>query len=270
MKPQRGYYSLIQFCPDASRLEAVNIGVALFCPALEYLSARTTSSNQRAEKLVGRGKLEKAALNAAKKAIEARLEVDRESLQDLEDLERFVSTRANWLQMTSPRSIKVHEPQADLETLFAELVGGTSLRKAKADNAATFPALRDTFLKLQSEGRATLDLTVKVPVAENTLRVPFAYQNGQLNLIKTQRFRRTKDAAMPTAIRLSIEGDLIRKHGANLDGKPAQLIVVPAFEENAAVDLQERIYSLFHEYHIQIVTPDKMPEFLAQVEREAH
>ena len=35
----RGYYSIVQYCPDPSRLEAVNIGVALFCPEIKFLKA---------------------------------------------------------------------------------------------------------------------------------------------------------------------------------------------------------------------------------------
>jgi len=40
MSLTKGYYSIIQYCPDPSRLEAVNIGVALFCPELRFLRAR--------------------------------------------------------------------------------------------------------------------------------------------------------------------------------------------------------------------------------------
>jgi len=142
MKPQRGYYSLIQFCPDASRLEAVNVGVVLFCPALDFLSARTTSNNRRAEALVGRSRLERASLNAAKEAIERRLEVDRGSFQGIEDLENFVNTRGNWLKLTQARPVKVFNPESELEKLYAELVGGKSLRQARAEEKQLFPTLR--------------------------------------------------------------------------------------------------------------------------------
>jgi len=30
MNPTRGYYCIIQYCPDLGRLEAANIGVLLF------------------------------------------------------------------------------------------------------------------------------------------------------------------------------------------------------------------------------------------------
>ena len=39
-----GYYSVIQYCPDRSRLEAANVGVLLFVPAGGYLRARTVGA----------------------------------------------------------------------------------------------------------------------------------------------------------------------------------------------------------------------------------
>ena len=65
MKPQKGYYSLLQFCPDVSRLEAANLGVVLFCPDSNFLEAKTSRSVRRAEKLVGRGELARDALKLA-------------------------------------------------------------------------------------------------------------------------------------------------------------------------------------------------------------
>lgn len=37
MNSTKGYYSIVQYCPDPSRLEAVNIGLALFCPEISFL-----------------------------------------------------------------------------------------------------------------------------------------------------------------------------------------------------------------------------------------
>lgn len=122
MNPTRGYYSLIQFCADSSRLETVNVGVLLFCPEIQFLAARTAASNDRAAMLVGRGGLDEAALNSAKRAVERRLEVDREAFQTLEDLQRFVASRGNALKLTDPRPLKVFDPEKDLDALFAELV----------------------------------------------------------------------------------------------------------------------------------------------------
>src|SRR5437016_4286218 len=132
MKAQKGYYSLIQFCPDPSRLEAVNVGVVLFCPDAQFIAARTADSNKRPEKLVGRHGFDSASLKSARRAIERRLEADAKAFQTLEDLQHFVDTRANVLKMTAPRPIKVFDPQSDLDKLFQELVGDRARHRREA------------------------------------------------------------------------------------------------------------------------------------------
>ena len=47
MTAQKGYYSLIQFYPNPSRLEAVNVGVVLFSPDAQFIAARMGRSNDR-------------------------------------------------------------------------------------------------------------------------------------------------------------------------------------------------------------------------------
>ena len=54
MAAKRGYFSLVQFCPNPSRAEAVNLGVILFCPDAGFLEAKMSAGNKPAMKLVGR------------------------------------------------------------------------------------------------------------------------------------------------------------------------------------------------------------------------
>ena len=54
MSITKGYYSLIQFCPDPSRLEGVNIGVLLFSPENGKLKFRLTENNRRIRKVFGK------------------------------------------------------------------------------------------------------------------------------------------------------------------------------------------------------------------------
>ena len=51
-----------------------------------------------------------------------RLEVDRDSFRTIGELEQFTATRANELQATAPRPMKVIDPESDLEDLFSQLV----------------------------------------------------------------------------------------------------------------------------------------------------
>lgn len=40
MNTSKGYYSLVQYCPDRSRMESANLGVVLFCPDLDFLDVK--------------------------------------------------------------------------------------------------------------------------------------------------------------------------------------------------------------------------------------
>src|SRR5216684_2648897 len=121
MSPTKGHYSIIQYCPDPSRLEAVNIGVALFCPELRFLRAQFGRRKTRVRQLFGKQDWEFVALQQS--AIEARLAREQEAFERLEDFEAYVSRRANALTLTSPRPIKVENPEAELKSLLRRLVG---------------------------------------------------------------------------------------------------------------------------------------------------
>lgn len=267
MTPKRGYYSLIQFCPDPSRAEAVNLGVLLFCPEARFVAARMSQGNGRAAKLVGRTGIDSASLNAAKRAIEHRLQMDWEGFQTLEDLQRFVDTRANVLKLTTPRPVKVFEPEEELRKLYEELVGG---RARQRPPAAFPPELDQLFHRLEDEGRARLNWNVDIPIVRRGLRIPYAYRNGVWNLVRPKLFSSDEGPAIGQAQQLAVDGDLLRRHGTDAEGEK-RLVVLTAFEagENMA-DLENRVVDLFREYAVTTVRQHDVPQFLAEVEQQAH
>ncbi len=269
MKPERGYYSLIQFCPNPSRWETVNVGVVLFCPALGFLDARTSKSNRRAEKLVGRQNLERAALDAAKQAIQSRLDVDRESFRTIEDLEKFINSRGNWLKLTPARPIKVCSPKNDLDRLFVELVGGKRSREKVSELKELFPTLDSTFEELKAQGRAQLNLRITVPVFGRSLAVPYAYSNGRLNLVKPQRFSQQESASLNSAGLLALEGNLVKRHGTG-EGTDARLIIVSSFEDDQNLGLVKRVTDVFRDFEVENIAKDQVDAFLTRVKKEAH
>jgi hypothetical protein len=122
MKETKGYYSLIQYCPDLARLESATIGVLLFCPERNYLRAKVARDNRRIIHFFGIGQ-DWEQINSFKRGIEERVAREAESIATLEDLNSFIAKRANLLQITPPRPMRVREPEKELTELFAELVG---------------------------------------------------------------------------------------------------------------------------------------------------
>jgi hypothetical protein len=116
-------------------------------------------------------------------------------------------------------------------------------------------------------GRVRFNEQVVIPVLGRSLEVPYAYQNGKLNLVKPQSFAE-EGKALATAGRLALQGDLLQKHS---EGAGRRLIVVPSFDKpERSADVRRRVEQLFGEYHIRVVPPESVEEFVAEVEREAH
>jgi hypothetical protein len=265
MPAARGWYSLIQYCPDPSRAEAANIGVLLFSPERAFIEARTAEGNDRIRRFFGRESFDPHQINVAKKSIEERLRADRDRFRSLDDLQRFIDTRAQDVLITPPRPVRVEDLDRDLDDLFDELVGG---RARRTPVNSTLTLLRETFERLQSTKRVFLKPKYTVPVIEREINVPFAYQNGVLNLIRAEPFPDLEKSAIGTALRLAAEGDLIERHSA-ATGMPAKLIVISVADDapsRAAID--ERLERLFLEFQVRFVRQSRVSEFVRQVEHE--
>lgn len=267
MQTHKGYFSLIQYCPDLSRLEAANIGVVLFCPECRFLAAKTSAGNDRIARFFGRGSFDVERLNVAKRAFEDSLRNQIDGLRTLEDMQRFIDTRGNDLVLTSPRSIKVSQPDQDLAKLFTDLVGGRARRE---EHQPLYPPLHTAFQELSAQGRAVLNVPVIVPILGRTLKIPYSFRNGATNLVKPQVFTNEENPASNAAARLAVEGDLLRRHGQD-EGGEKRLIVVPAFERGANQSgLRQRVLDVLREYSVETVMGEAIPQFIERVRQEAH
>jgi hypothetical protein len=207
MKPAKGYYCLIQYCPDLSRLEAANIGVLLFSPDREFLKARTVRHNRRIRRFFGREGHDWSRINSFKGGIEHRLEVEHASIRSLADLERFIALCANEIQISPPRPIRVDDPEADLKALFEDLVGGAHQDAKSAALTELRRTLSEKFTRAAIDRKLRRNVPVVVPVFNERLEIPYAYQNGRCNLIQPVAFEATDPVhTMRSACRYAVEG----------------------------------------------------------------
>jgi hypothetical protein len=263
MSPVKGYYSLVQYCPDRSRAESVNIGVLLFCPSERYLEAMLSSGNDRVRRLFSRGSFDPQRLNAVKKAIQFRLTLEKDSFREPNDLVRFIKTRSNEIVLTDSRPMKVLDPEEDLKNLFKELVGG---RAKKQKKQPLFPEFDRELRSDRFRGRVRLDISIEVPVLGRLLEVPYAFQNGVMNLVRPQHFSKREANAMRSASQLALEGDLLHRHRSS--NQEQRLIVIPKFhpELNGA---RRQIRKLFEEYKIRMVPFNSVKKFISEIEEQA-
>jgi len=183
MSASRGYYSLIQFCPDRSRMETVNVGVVLLCPAMNFVRAKTSKNNTRIKRLLGEASPDYVRINTAKKVIEHRINSDPGSYLSRESLLRLKETRANDFILTELRSMRVTDPEQDIAKLFDELVG--EVVRPRQESPVP-PALHELFHKPSLRGRVEFDQVVIIPQTNDHLEFPFAFRNGCQNYVKPQ------------------------------------------------------------------------------------
>ena len=197
MNAMKGYYSLIQYCPDLSRLEAANVGVLLFCPEPHFLAARTTDSIRRVRRFFGSADGDWQQIKAEVSAVEDRLATVGDQIRTPPELESFIATRGNAVQLTPPRPMKVVHPVQELEALFQRLVGG----KPGPHRKKTLAIIRKVEQALTQQSVAPFirsNVSVTVPAFHRMLTVPFGFQNGRFNLIQPATFRQSGYRASST------------------------------------------------------------------------
>ncbi len=118
MNQHNGYYSLIQFCPDPSRLEGINIGVLVYCPYKGRLVFRLTQSNQRIRRVFGQQDWD--FIDRVRESVHSRLQ--SEKFETVHDLESYIAKRANVVQLTPVRPLKIGDIDQEVSALYRRLV----------------------------------------------------------------------------------------------------------------------------------------------------
>ena len=128
-EPRRWYYCVIQYCPDHGRAEAANVGVLLFSPCYRA-NVIMDFSMGRVERFFGSE--HKASAKLGMDSVAARLADEAVKEWIVYDLDHFISTRANVMQLTPPRPIRCHKlPKDECWTLYNKFVAEPKQRKAR-------------------------------------------------------------------------------------------------------------------------------------------
>src|SRR5690349_5536621 len=118
----RGFYSLVQYCPDRFRAETVNLGLVLLCIDTQETRVRIIPNNGRVRNLFDVTKAELKNLKLATDGLQSRIEKSADEFKSEEDLIAFATSRANDLRLTEPRLTKIDDVSKDFERLFKKLV----------------------------------------------------------------------------------------------------------------------------------------------------
>jgi len=260
---QKGYYSVVQYCPDLSRGEAANVGVLLFCPNSGFLKSLTSTNNRRLRRFFGEDHHDWKRISSVKESLNDRLHAERAQITTLAELQQFIATRANALQITAPRSIKVTDPERELLDLYEALVEPAIKRKPRTGFREL---VGHRFAAAGLQQKLLHEVTVQIPVLNQEVEIPFGFQNGRFNLIRPVGFRSEKaEPAIKTACKCAVEGHSLYQHCDARLGK-LQLVVVGQFrpDETAARDTVRRI---LQDSDVKLFTEEELPVLIDEIRR---
>ena len=261
MKPTKGYYSLIQFCPDRSRLEAANVGVVLFCPELGFLEVRMAGDNSRIQRFFGRDAFDWSRINSYKLGIKERLEIEGKDFRSPDDLKSFGQRRGNSIQLTAPRPITVREPRRDLEELFDEVVVQT--KKPRVGRSFR-RRLVEQLAKANLGPKLKRDIEIHVPSLNREIDVPYGYQNDRLHLIQPVSFQAADPAQVRrTASAHAIEGIALYEHPDRVLGD-LRLVVVGHFRSHAN-GVREDVRRILHQGRTRLYASNEVDDLIQEI-----
>lgn len=268
--PSTGYYSVIQYCPDRSRMESANIGVLLYVEPLDYLKVRMASSNDRIRRFFNPDfDLDLQTINLSKRMVEHRLELEADGLRSRAEVEQFLGRFANEIVFTPLRPARVEDADAELACLFEELVSGRARRDPPMEAEDGMETVRRRFEQPDISGKLQRDIIVRVPVLDDQLKVDFGFQNGRFNLIQLKAFTQQRsEALLREACKTAAEGHLIYKH-PDPERQEQQLVVVANFAE-AAMDYSERISELMRDHDVDFYSSAEVDRLAEIIRTTAH
>jgi hypothetical protein len=264
MARTKGFFSIVQFCPDLDRGECVNVGVVLVIPILGFRKVLLSEDNEGPKQRFGRDAYDDVRLTVAKRALASRIEQEIGEWGSSEELTKFGKKEGNNLLLSAPRLILVEDAEIELTELFQRLVHvdpNRRRRQPKPDLKSIFepkllgvPLLRDLEIDIPEYGR---------------LEVPYAYRNGVLNLVRPEGFPIDVYSSTTKANDLAVKGHLLFNH-PDQQGKTRKLVVIGGFDNSAPEDLKHRIEFVLKEHDARLVREDRLDEFVAEVRRDAH
>jgi hypothetical protein len=258
----QGYYSLIQYCPDWTRLEVCNIGVLLFCPEQKYLDVEMSPKNKRIHTIFGKNH-SLDYIKTFKESFANRIRVERENINELNDLKMFIARRANNFIITEPRSIAVDNPQQELVHLFTEIFGET----LKTTPHPKRPSIKQKFLstlerKLGDEldNRVVINLPeirIPIPGVHKTISPCAGFMNGLFNIVLNERFT-PKDSFQKISCDTMI-GKFLHDKENEQWGKQRLLILADIVdnEDNEVKQQLEAFHPTMQAYKIELYTDVK-------------
>lgn len=275
MEPRKGHYSLIQFCPDRGRAEAVNVGLVLFVPAERRLEVRMAQTSRRVQQIFGKGAIDPWWLKTVRESFERGLMTEHRAgrFMSAEDLDRYFSTLGNDIIATPARPTQVEDARASLERLYARFVEATTVGVEEMAIPTVVRPLDEAFRRL-SERLVPVQFAQRftIPGYPHHVQADYVYPNGDANLVRLLRIGESPARAFDQAVKLGGESVVVKRH-LRVDNRAARLVVVaaPLLASPKMTETECKLANLYHDFpDAQWVSSAGIPEFAQSVEAVAH
>ncbi len=254
-----GYYSLVQFLPDISRLEAVNIGVVLL-EDTGKVHARLLKTNARIKQFFG--KQDWLHIDFLKSSLQNRLA--REHFESPEQFSDFAARRANLVQMSPPRPIATDDVNAAIDSLFHELVSPLTTHRRKRVDVRLGESLQAAGVRsLVQHG-----VRVNFPFFDEPFRAPYGYQNGRFNLITAVQFNLDLRELISKVAEKAVEGKVLYDNPDPAHGALA-LNVIGTFPEELNDNSRRFVESLLRDNNVKLYDFENLDSLVSDIKSAA-
>jgi hypothetical protein len=203
-----------------------------------------------------------------KGAIQHRIAAERESIRSIEDLTEYISRRANAIQLSVVRPVKIAtDPWQVLDDLFHRLVEEVK-HPSKPRERRIDLQLRTLFNEKGITPLLQRSVAVDVPELRLSVHAPYAYKNGRFNLIEPVQFERlSASTVFAKASKEAVEGQFVYEHKHPEYG-PMSMIVVGKFGSNQKDDVRT-VRTILEKHSVDLYTFDNLDPLVADIRQSA-
>lgn len=275
MEPRKGHYSLIQYCPDRGRAEAVNVGLVLFVPAERRLEIRMATTAKRVQQVFGKSAVDSWWLRTVRESFERGILTEHRAARfaTVEDLDRYFTTLGNDIIATPARVTLVDDVSASLTRLFARFVDSAPRGIEEAALPSVVMPLDSVFRRLRAQlVPVEFAQRYKVPGYPHDVQADYVYRNGDANLVRLLRIGDSPTRAFDQAVKLGGESNVVKRL-LRVEDRASRLIIVaaPLRSGGEASDTESKLAEFYRAFpDAGWISSDSIPEFAKRVEADAH
>jgi len=182
----------------------------------------------------------------------------------VDELIAYIAKRANMIQLTHPRPMRITDIEADTIELHKRLVGPEpSEPKCRIAGYLT--------KRLFEAGVSDLvkkSVSVELPEIKKSIRVPYAYQNGRFNLISPVQFDADTEAIVTKIGKNAFEGQLLFNNRHPTFGE-MRLVVVANFDSQIETSTREFVKKAFDQYNVTLYSFEDLSPLVEDIKRSA-